>query len=266
MDSRPIGVFDSGVGGLTVARAIIDQLPHESIHYVGDTLNSPYGPKPISEVRRLALEVMDELVASGVKLLVIACNSASAAVLRDARERYTEGLGVPVIEVIQPAVRKAVGTSRNRKVGVIGTSATVNSKAYEDAFAAAVDFEITTAACPSFVDFVERGVTSGPELLRAAEEYLAPIKAAKVDTLVLGCTHYPLLTGAISYVMGEDVTLVSSAEETAKDVYRTLVAHDLLRSSSERPTYRFQATGETESFGRLARRFLGPEVVSVESL
>jgi glutamate racemase len=263
VDSRPIGVFDSGVGGLTVARAIIDQLPHESIHYVGDTLNSPYGPKPISEVRRLALEVMDELVASGVKLLVIACNSASAAVLRDARERYTEGLGVPVIEVIQPAVRKAVGTSRNRKVGVIGTSATVNSKAYEDAFAAAVDFEITTAACPSFVDFVERGVTSGPELLRAAEEYLAPIKAAKVDTLVLGCTHYPLLQAALSYVMGDGVNLVSSADETAKDVFRVLTEHDLLAPSDAKPSYKFYATGNAKEFESLAKRFLGPEVSDV---
>ena len=160
MDARPIGVFDSGVGGLTVARAIIDQLPNESVHYVGDTLNSPYGPKPLSLVRSLALEVMDDLVASGVKVLVIACNSASAAVLRDARERYTEGLGVPVVEVIQPAVRTAVATSGNKKVGVIGTSATISSRAYDDAFAAAVDFEINSVACPSFVDLVERGVTA----------------------------------------------------------------------------------------------------------
>ena len=266
MDSRPIGVFDSGVGGLTVARAIIDQLPHESIHYVGDTLNSPYGPKSISTVRSLALEVMDELVASGVKMLVIACNSASAAVLRDARERYTEGLGVPVVEVIQPAVRRAVATSRNHKVGVIGTDATITSGAYDDAFAAAVDFEITSAACPKFVDFVERGITSGPALLKSAQEYLEPLKQAGVDTLVLGCTHYPLLTGAISYVMGEDVTLVSSAEETAKDVYRTLVAHDLQRTSGTAPSLRFQATGDAAAFGKLARRFLGPEVARVEHL
>ncbi len=266
MDSRPIGVFDSGVGGLTVARAIIDQLPHESIHYVGDTLNSPYGPKPISEVRRLAIEVMDELVASGVKLLVIACNSASAAVLRDARERYTEGLGVPVIEVIQPAVRKAVGTSRNRKVGVIGTSATINSKAYEDAFAAAVDFEITSAACPSFVDFVERGVTSGPELLKAAEEYLAPIKDAKVDTLVLGCTHYPLLNAAISYVMGDNVNLVSSADETAKDVFKVLTEHEMLAAPNAKPSYKFYSTGDAKEFESLAKRFLGPEVSDVTHL
>lgn len=266
MNDAPIGIFDSGVGGLTVARSIIDQLPNESIIYVGDTANSPYGPKSLSEVRTLALNVMDRLVDEGVKLLVIACNSASAAVLRDARERYTEGRGIPVVEVIQPAVRRAVAATRNKHVGVIGTNATVTSRAYDDAFAAAVDVQLTSQACPKFVEFVERGETSGPELLAAAQNYLQPIKDAGVDTLVLGCTHYPLLTGAISYVMGEEVTLVSSAEETAKDVYRTLVAHGIERTAAAKPSYRFQATGDAESFGALARRFLGPEVVAVESI
>jgi glutamate racemase len=266
VNDAPIGIFDSGVGGLTVARAIIDQLPGESILYVGDTANTPYGPKSISEVRELALAVMDRLVDEGVKVLVIACNSASAAVLRDARERYTEGRGIPVVEVIQPAVRRAVASTRNRKIGVIGTSATVNSKAYDDAFAAAVNLEIVSQACPKFVEYVERGVTSGPALMAVAEEYLAPLKAAGVDTLVLGCTHYPLLTGALSYVMGDEVTLVSSAEETAKDLYKTLVAHDLLHSSETPPTYRFTATGDAASFQRLAKRFLGPEVGTVEKL
>ena len=265
-NDSPIGIFDSGVGGLTVARAIIDQLPNESIIYVGDTANTPYGPKSIPEVRELALAVMDRLVDEGVKLLVIACNSASAAVLRDARERYTEGRGIPVVEVIQPAVRRAVAATRNHKVGVIGTTATITSQAYDDAFAAAVELQISSVACPSFVDFVESGVTSGPQLLAAAEEYLGPIRDAGVDTLVLGCTHYPLLTGAISYVMGEDVTLVSSAEETAKDVYRTLVAHNLQRTSTASPSLRFQATGDSAAFEKLARRFLGPEVSGVEHL
>ena len=266
MNDAPIGIFDSGVGGLTVARAVIDQLPNESIIYVGDTANTPYGPKSIQEVRDLALAVMDRLVDEGVKLLVIACNSASAAVLRDARERYTVGRGIPVVEVIQPAVRRAVASTRNRKIGVIGTSATITSRAYDDAFAAAVDLQITSAACPRFVEFVEQGITSGPELMKAAEEYLDPIRQAGVDTLVLGCTHYPLLTGAISYVMGEDVTLVSSAEETAKDVYRTLVAHNLQRSAKSAPTLTFKATGDAESFEKLARRFLGPEVTKVEEI
>ncbi len=266
MNDAPIGIFDSGVGGLTVARAVIDQLPNESIIYVGDTANTPYGPKSIQEVRDLALSVMDRLVDEGVKLLVIACNSASAAVLRDARERYTVGRGIPVVEVIQPAVRRAVASTRNRKVGVIGTNATITSKAYDDAFAAAVDLHITSAACPRFVEFVESGITSGPELLKVAEDYLGPIRDAGVDTLVLGCTHYPLLTGAISYVMGEDVTLVSSAEETAKDVYRTLVEHNLQRTATSKPTLTFKATGDADAFEKLARRFLGPEVTKVEEI
>ena len=265
MNDSPIGVFDSGVGGLTVARAIIDQLPNESIIYVGDTAHSPYGPKPIADVRKYALDVMDGLVAQGVKLLVIACNTASAAMLRDARERYTDGLGIPVAEVIQPAVRAAVRQTRNNRIGVIGTTGTIKSRAYEDAFAAAAELEIFVAACPRFVEFVENGVTSGAELFSVAEEYLAPLKGANVDTLVLGCTHYPLLAGAIQYVVGESVTLVSSAEETAYDVYRMLVKHGLERTAVTPPVQRFEATGESNAeFVRLAGRFLGPEVTRVE--
>jgi len=265
VDDAPIGIFDSGVGGLTVARAVIDQLPHEQVLYVGDTAHTPYGPRPIAEVRALALDVMDHLVDSGVKALVIACNSASAAVLRDARERYTVGRGLPVVEVILPAARRAVAASRTGRIGVIGTRATIESRAYDDAFAAAPGVELTSQVCPRFVELVEAGVTSGPEALAVAHEYLDPVRAAGVDTLVLGCTHYPLLTGVISYVMGDQVTLVSSAEETAKDVFRTLVAHDLERDpAAGAPEHRFVATGDAEQFAALARRFLGPEVVSVE--
>ena len=257
MADAPIGLFDSGLGGLTVARAVLDQLPHEPILYVGDTARAPYGPRPIAEVRAFALEILDELVQQGVKMLVIACNSASAAMLRDARERYD----VPVVEVIAPAVRRAVHITRTGRVGVIGTDATITSRAYDDAFAAAPHLELVTQACPRFVEFVESGVTTGPEVLRVAEEYLAPVRDADIDTLVLGCTHYPLLTGAIQYVLGDDVTLVSSAEETAKDVYRTLVAHDLLRDA-ELPTahHTFLATGDPEPFADLGRRILGPEL------
>ena len=264
MNEAPIGIFDSGVGGLTVARAVIDQLPQESVLYIGDTANAPYGPRPIAQVRSMAMEVMDRLVTSGVKLLVIACNSASAAVLRDARERYGVDARVPVVEVIQPAARRAVAASRSGHVGVIGTQATIGSGAYDDAFAAAPHLQVTSAACPEFVRFVERGITSSPELRALAEEYLTPVREADVDTLVLGCTHYPLLTGVISYVMGEGVTLVSSAEETAKDVYRSLVKHDLLRpEGGPPPAHTFLATGDTEDFARLAQRFLGPEVTAV---
>lgn len=266
MNDAPIGIFDSGVGGLTVARAVLDLLPHESVLYIGDTGNAPYGTKPLATVRSLALDVMDRLVDQGVKLLVIACNSASAAVLRDARERYTDGRGVPVIEVILPAARRAISASKSGKIGVIGTEATVSSRAYDDAFAVAPGVEIFSQACPEFVDFVEDGVTTGPEVLQAAHHYLDPLKADGIDTLILGCTHYPLMAGAISYVMGDDVTLVSSADETARDVYRTLIAHDLSRDpAAEPPRHRFVSTGDDEVFRNLARRFLGPEVDQVEA-
>ena len=255
MADRPIGIFDSGFGGLTVARSVIDQLPHESILYVGDTARQPYGPKPIGEVREYALECLDHLVAQDVKALVIACNSASAAMLRDARERYD----VPVVEVIYPATRRAVAATRNGRIGVICTRATADSMAYDDAFAAAPQVTLTTRACPKFVDFVERGVTGGDELIAAAHEYLDPLRDAGVDTLILGCTHYPLLTGVISWVMGDGVTLVSSAEECAKDVYKLLLDHDLLRPSGE-PEHRFLTTGSAEDFAAIGQRFLGPEL------
>ena len=261
MSDAVIGIFDSGVGGLTVARAILDQLPNESTLYIGDTARGPYGPRPLSEVREFALETMDFLVEQGVKAIVIACNTASAAMLRDARERYS----IPVIEVIQPAVRRAVAATRSGRIGVIGTQATIDSKAYLDAFAAAPSLHITSAACPLFVEFVERGETSGEAITKVAQEYLNPIMNSDVDTLVLGCTHYPLLTGVISYVMGESVTLVSSAEETAKDLYRTLVENNALRPQSTlAATHRFLATGDAKAFETLARRFLGPEVTQVE--
>ena len=259
--SAPIGIFDSGVGGLTVARAIIDQLPGESILYLGDTARGPYGSRSLAEVRSYALEIMDQLLAAGVKAIVIACNTASAAMLRDARERYQ----IPVIEVIQPAVRRAVSATRSGKIGVIGTSATIESKAYLDAFAAAPQLSITSKACPLFVEYVESGKTSGDEITKIAQDYLSTMKQAQIDTLVLGCTHYPLLTGVISYVMGNDVSLVSSAEETAKDLYRTLVEAGLLNDQVRPVSHRFVATADPDKFATLAKRFLGPEVLAVSN-
>ncbi|GAA1253808.1 glutamate racemase [Oryzihumus leptocrescens] len=262
MTDAPIGIFDSGYGGLTVARAVLDQLPHESVVYLGDTARQPYGTKRIADVRAYALECMDRLVDRGVKVLVIACNTASAAMLHDARERYD----VPVVEVIRPAVRRAVAATRNNRVGIISTAATHQSHAYVDSFAAAPQIHVTSQPCPRFVEFVESGITSGPELLQAAHDYLEPVAAHGVDTLILGCTHYPLLTGVISYVMGEDVTLVSSAEETAKDVFRTLADRGALRPDDlPPPTHEFLTTGDPLEFERLARRFLGPEVVSAHA-
>jgi glutamate racemase len=259
----PIGVFDSGVGGLTVARAMLDLLPHEPLYYVADTAHFPYGPKTIAEVRQYSLTVLDEMVDHGVKMLVIACNSASSAMLRDARERYD----VPVVEVIQPAVRKAVSATRNGRVGVIGTHATITSMAYEDAFAAAPKIDLTTAACPRFVEFVEAGITMSDELLGCAKEYLAPIVERGCDTLVLGCTHYPFLAGALSLVVGDDVMLVNSADETALDVYKTLIRHGLSRSeAAPPPQHTFVATGDPDAFFALGRRFLGPEILAVEGV
>lgn len=259
MADAPIGIFDSGYGGLTVARAVLDQLPHEPVVYLADTARQPYGPRPIAQTREFALECLDRLVERGVKALVIACNTASAAVLHDARERYD----LPVIEVIRPAVRRAAAATRNDRVGVISTRGTHQSGAYVDAFAAAPHVEVSSQPCPRFVEFVEAGITSGPELLGVAHEYLEPVAARGVDTLILGCTHYPLLTGVISYVMGDGVTLVSSAEETAKDVFRVLADLGALRPDDlPEPTHEWLTTGDPDEFAHLARRFLGPETVA----
>ncbi|GAA1179417.1 glutamate racemase [Pseudonocardia alaniniphila] len=260
----PIGIFDSGVGGLTVARAVIDLLPAERVIYVGDTGNGPYGPLRIADVRRHALAVGDALQERGVKALVVACNTATAACLPDIRERYP----MPVVEVLRPAVRRAVAATRTGRIGVIGTRATIASGAYTDAFQAAPDVQVTAVACPRFVDFVERGMTSGRQILGLAQSYLEPLQRARVDTLVLGCTHYPLLAAVLQIVLGPEVTLVSSADETAKDLVRLLMEADLARDP-EAPApgpHEFLATGDPEPFRRLGRRFLGPEIRQVAAL
>lgn len=266
----PIGMFDSGVGGLTVARSVMDQLPGEGIVYVGDTAHGPYGPLPLAEARRHSIAVADALVQRGVKAVVVACNTATAASLDDLRARYD----VPVLEVITPAVRRAIAATRTGSIGVLGTQGTVASGAYQQAFAAE-GYEITAVACPRFVDFVERGITSGRQILGLAEAYLAPLRQAGVDTVVLGCTHYPLLSGVIQLAIGPDVTLVSSAEETAKDVLAVLTERDELAEPTggeqgpaggeegalPRPATReFLATGDPLRFRALAQRFLGPGV------
>lgn len=258
-NNAPIGLFDSGVGGLTVARAVMDQLPGESLIYIGDTANAPYGPQPIAAVRAHAQRIGDELVERGAKMLVIACNTATSAFLHDARERYS----IPVVEVIQPAVRRAMATTRNGKIGVIGTIGTITSGAYQDLFALNPAVEVTAAACPAFVEFVERGITSGRQILGVAQGYLEPLQAAGVDTLVLGCTHYPLLSGVVQLAMGDHVTLVSSAEETSKDVLRILTERDMLAAPDAVAERVFESTGDPEQFDRLAERILGPRVHAV---
>ncbi|MDO4929020.1 MAG: glutamate racemase [Corynebacterium sp.] len=259
----PIGIFDSGVGGLTVARAIMEQLPDESVYYIGDTARTPYGPKPIAQVREYSIEIGDALMERDCKMIVIACNTATSAALRDLRERYD----VPVIGVILPAVRRAVAATRNGKIGVIGTEGTIKSGAYQELFAASPNVEVFAQACPSFVSFVERGITAGRQILGVAEGYLAPLQAAGVDTLVLGCTHYPLLTGVIQLAVGDHVTLVSSSDETVKDVLRTLNSTEMLAPAGNPRVQRiFESTGDPASFAQLSQRFLGPNVTHVEKL
>ena len=251
MADAPIGIFDSGFGGLTVARAVIDQLPHEPVLYLGDTARQPYGPKPIGEVREYALECLDHLVDQGVKALVIACNSASAAVLRDARERYP----VPVVEVIFPATRRAVAASRTGRIGVICTRATAESMAYDDAFAAAPHVLLHTQACPRFVEFVEAGVTSGDELIKVAHEYLDPLVSHGVDTLVLGCTHYPLVAPMLQRMLGRDVRLVTAGHAVAATVQRTLESRGLDSKRRGEGTYTNLCTGDVAAFTELGTRF-----------
>ncbi len=259
----PIGIFDSGVGGLTVARAIRDLLPNESVTYVADTAHTPYGPRPIEEVRRLSLAVLDELVDDGVKMLVIACNTASTAVLRDAHERYD----VPVVEVIGPTVRNAMSITRNGKVGLIGTETTVNSRVYDDYFSMNPKVGLFSKATPRFVELVEAGHTAGPEVERIASEYLDPLLAKDIDTLVLGCTHYPFLRGVLRRVVGPDVALVASDDETANEVYQQLADRQLLNREERSPRLVYEATGaNTEHFQNLARRMLGIDIDEVNQL
>jgi glutamate racemase len=264
MDERPIGVFDSGVGGLTVARALIDLLPTESILYYGDTARGPYGPRPRDEVRSYSKEITDLLIGEGVKMVVVACNSASSAGVDHLRAAHPE---VPIIEVWEPTVRAAVNATRNRRIGVIGTELTVESRMYEWALASTrANVQVFSQACPRFVDFVERGEITGDNVLGVAREYLQPLQASGVDTLILGCTHYPLLRGVVQFVMGSDVVLVESDREVAIDVFADLTRKDLFRPRDGRPEHRFLSSGDAKTFAELGQQFLGPEITKVEEV
>jgi glutamate racemase len=256
-DSRPIGVFDSGVGGLTVARAIFNLLPNERILYLGDNARSPYGPRPLDEIRAFALELAEYLVAREVKMLVVACNAIEVAAIAD----VTEAHGVPVVGVIDPGVRAAIRATRNGIIGLIGTEATVNSGAYDRALrVAGADVRLLSRACPVFVEHVERGDTSSNALRSAAKRYLGPLLEGGIDALILGCTHYPMLSGLLQVELGSEVVLVSSAEETAKDVYAALLASDLRRDDPDEPRHELLTTGDPTGFQTIAHRFLGPEI------
>ena len=259
-DPRPIGVFDSGVGGLTVARAIMAHVPDESLLYLGDGARFPYGPRPVEQIRTFGMELAGSLVDGGVKLLVVACNSVEVSAIGDIAAAHD----VPVIGVVNPGARAAVAATRNGVVGVLGTEATIATGAYQRALGSAVTLH--AAACPVFVEHIERGDTSSDELRSAARGYLAPLQAGGVDTVILGCTHYPLIADLLGHELGPDVLLVSSAEETARDV-----AAELARTGAAAPPgapagHRFLTTGDADRFTALADLFLGhpvDEVVSV---
>ena len=260
-DDAPIGVFDSGLGGLTVLRALIDLLPDEPMVYFGDTGRFPYGPKPRAEVRAHAIEIADLLVDRGVKAMVVACNSAAAAALDELRDRYD----IPVVGVIEPGLRAGFKVTRTGRVGVIGTVGTIASGAYQRVAARVdPDVELTCCACPGFVEFVEAGDVDSDQVHVLAERLLAPVREARVDTLVLGCTHYPLLARTIGDSMGRDVVLVSSADETAFAVRSLLAEKKMLRSARNGADHTFLTSGSVETFQSLGGRFLGPEVSTVE--
>jgi glutamate racemase len=261
---RPIGIFDSGFGGLTVARAIIDLLPGEDIVYFGDTGRYPYGPRPLDEVRDFAHQITGTLVAEhDVKAVVVACNTAAAAALGELEQTA----GVPVMGVIRPGAEALVEVTERGRVGVIGTVGTIASGAYQETIAALAGdtVDLTCAACPGFVEFVERGEFSGDQVTVLAERLLAPVIDAKVDTLLLGCTHYPYLARTIGQVMGDDVVLVSSADETAFALAAALNALGLtVADEGPEPTRRFLSSGDVSWFADLGRRLLGPELDQAE--
>ena len=260
---RPIGMFDSGFGGLTVARALIDLLPAEDLVYIGDTGRYPYGSKPLGDVHDYARQLSRSLIDDfGVKAIVVACNTATASGLDDIRAE----VGVPVIDVIEPGVRSLVRTTDTGRVGVIGTVGTMASGAYVDAVArTGAPVSLALAACPGFVEFVERGQTSGDEVLVLAERLLAPVRDAGVDALLLGCTHYPFLARVIGDVMGPGVTLVSSADETAFAAMDRLGELGLLRDDDRVGHHRFLSSGDVEVFRELGERLLGPELAAAEA-
>lgn len=253
----PIGMFDSGFGGLTVARAVIDLMPSEHLVYIGDTGRYPYGNKPATEVRGYARELAWSLVREyGAKLIVVACNTAASVAL----EELQKELPVPVIGVVEPGARALVRVTQNNKVGVIGTVGTIASGAYVTAVRdTGAVVTLTSAACPGFVEFVERDQTTGDEVTVLAERLLAPVRDAGVDSLLLGCTHYPYLSRVISEVMGPDVVLVSSADETAFAVKAELDARHLARVDGV-GEHRFLSSGDIAWFAELGRRLLGPEL------
>ncbi|PYO94588.1 MAG: glutamate racemase [Gemmatimonadetes bacterium] len=260
MNKAPLGVFDSGIGGLTVARALFERLPNESIIYFGDTARVPYGPKSPDTVRRYSAEILAYLLKRGVKAVVIACNTSTAHALGYLKERSS----VPVVGVIEPGARAAVAATKTGTIGVIGTAGTIASGAYERAITALrPDVRVYSRPCPLFVPLVEEGWFDHPAAELIAREYLEPLKRAQVDVLVLGCTHYPLLKKLLSRVMGPDVKLVDSAEETAKVVSDELERQGLLANGGAHE-HRFVVSDDEPHFRKVGALFLGGKLKQVE--
>jgi glutamate racemase len=263
MDDRPIGVFDSGVGGLTVLHECLVTLPHEDFVYLGDHARLPYGPRPLEEVRRFAREIGSYLETQGVKLVVVACNSATAAALP---ELQTE-LRVPVVGVIAPEAHAAVQATRNRRIGLLATEATVASGRYEQLVRALdAGAEVLAVACPRLVPLIEGDDPFAEATVDAVREYAAPLKDAGVDTVILGCTHYPLIRPILQRVFGREVTLVFSAEETAREVAETLARKRIENDAAREGAYRFLSTGDPETFREMGHRFLQLPIERVEQV
>jgi glutamate racemase len=253
MDPRPIGVFDSGMGGLTVLHECLVTMPHEDFVYLGDGARLPYGPRPLDEIRRYSLEIASYLESQGVKLILVACNAATSASLPELQER----IEVPVVGVITPEAHAAVQTTRNRHIGLMATEATVKAGRYAElihTLDAGVQF--FPVACPRLVPLIESEEPFGAETTEAVREYAAPLKEAGADTVILGCTHYPLIRPIFERIFGRDVTLVFSAEETAREVAETLERKGIENDPAREGTYRFLTTGDIELFERLGQRFL----------
>jgi glutamate racemase len=261
VDSRPVGVFDSGVGGLTVLHECLVTMPHEDLVYLGDHARLPYGPRPLDEVRRFAREIAAYLERQGVKLLLVACNTATSAALPQLQEE----LSVPVIGVITPEAHAAVQATRNRRIGLMATEATVQAGRYAQLVQALdAGAELVPVACPRLVPLIESDEPFGAETTDAVREYAAPLKAAEVDTVILGCTHYPLIRPVFQRVFGRGVTLVFSAEETAREVAETLARKGIENGEGREGSYRFLTTGEPALFRALGERFLQLPLGEVE--
>jgi glutamate racemase len=261
MDQRPVGVFDSGVGGLTVLHECLVTLPHEDFVYLGDHARLPYGPRPLEEIRGFAREIGLYLEEQEVKLIVVACNAATSAAL----PQLQEDLSVPVIGVITPEAHAAVQATRNRRIGLLATQATVDAGRYASLVRALdAGASLYPVACPRLVPLIEGDDPYGEETEAAVREYAAPLQAAGVDTVILGCTHYPLIRQMLQRVFGRNVSLIFSAEETAREVAETLARKGTENDAARTGAYRFLTTGDPSAFREMGRRFLQLPVAEVE--